>query len=989
MSAPSRPENTLSPQTISPKLRSLIEAVVFELRLPETGRRYLWERIESGPSRAVQSRIGNRVYNFHSRKMGMRHKLESHRGEFVMACLLERDDNVIAYFAQPPAISLQSTRADGTITNRSFYTPDMLVVRKNRIEVIETREDKRLQDSCVANSHQFYRDGTGKWHYRAAEEYFEALGMGYELRANTAQPLLLVENARFLGDYIREDAKPIAPEIAQALVQTVAERKFVPVRSLLGEGFAADDIYKAIADGMIYVDLEADRMAATSDLAVYQDKATRLVIKEAALAAQQPTLPIPGAYVLKPGSLVHEGEATHTVVACNEREVLLRREDGTGHRMGLDALIQADELGHVRIQALQPKSTRLDLSQVSDKELNRATAKLTAMETSDTTQYSARSLSRFRQAVARAGNRLDSLIALLGKTEQRGNRQSRISVANLELIDKAVKLYYNTEQNRSVKGAWDKYAGLCNEATESTGQPIMPVSYQTFSKLCKDRKSVQARLGKRAAYQVRPIVSAMEEFLPVHGVRPHEICYIDHTIANIELVSPHGVKLGKPTLTLGIDGFTTQTRAMFVSFDPPSTVVVLMVLRDYVRRNGRLPDCISIDNGKEFHSKELEIFCALYEIDLRYRAPGQPRGGAMIERLLGATEVEMLTEMKGNSTIMKANTRLVTKSVNPINFAEWTLPALYGALEEYCFRERPTRIHPSLGVTPVEREANGVTHSGQREIRGVRFDESFVLMTSPHASHRMHKVDPQRGVWVNGMWYQHAELRGLKKGTQCEIRIEPWNARVVYVNTGKRWVSAMGNNTRWLLGRTTREVEIALREESRKAKSDAERERISVAARRRRQIMLRPQDFDSRLAIQQREMLLHYAEIGMGAALPEAREFLEPLPADTSAPASLRRTLTTAGEPTEAPANAASSPIGIASADAPNAAAAAVDVSPITTELLAAINGNVKDPGQENGDDGQPTVADDTERSRPIRIPVSPPPPPQSDSLLRRTRRFL
>jgi hypothetical protein len=71
---------------------------------------------------------------------------------------------------------------------------------------------------------------------------------------------------------------------------------------------------------------------------------------------------------------------------------------------------------------------------------------------------------------------------------------------------------------------------------------------------------------------------------------------------------------------------------------------------------------------------------------------------------------------------------------------------------------------------------------------------AILLMTSPHARRRMHTVDPKRGVWVNGIWYQHDELRRLKKGIQCEIRIEPWNARVVYVNTQKQWVAAVGTH---------------------------------------------------------------------------------------------------------------------------------------------------------------------------------------------------
>jgi len=36
---------------------------------------------------------------------------------------------------------------------------------------------------------------------------------------------------------------------------------------------------------------------------------------------------------------------------------------------------------------------------------------------------------------------------------------------------------------------------------------------------------------------------------------------------------------------------------MYLSYDAPSANTVLMILRDYARRNGRLPDTIVPDNG--------------------------------------------------------------------------------------------------------------------------------------------------------------------------------------------------------------------------------------------------------------------------------------------------------------------------------------------------------------------------------------------------------
>jgi len=81
---------------------------------------------------------------------------------------------------------------------------------------------------------------------------------------------------------------------------------------------------------------------------------------------------------------------------------------------------------------------------------------------------------------------------------------------------------------------------------------------------------------------------------------------MDHTILNLATVGEDASALGKPLFTVATDGHTTQTRAFYLCYEPPSAKVVLMTLRDYVRRNHRLPKILVVDGGKEFRSKELK-----------------------------------------------------------------------------------------------------------------------------------------------------------------------------------------------------------------------------------------------------------------------------------------------------------------------------------------------------------------------------------------------
>lgn len=301
--------------------------------------------------------------------------------------------------------------------------------------------------------------------------------------------------------------------------------------------------------------------------------------------------------------------------------------------------------------------------------------------------------------IGTALNDLDAMLALVDRQRERGNRIPKLPAIVEELAAKAINQIFNTPEKRTKKAAYAEHTVLC----ESQQTTVTPTSYVTFCRCCDDLESVRKREGKRSAYQKGVIVQSLDDAYPVHGTRPHEVCYIDHTIATMATTGPDGVDLGKPTLTMAIDGNTHQPRAMVMTYNPPSAWTVLLVLRDYVRRNQRLPKIISVDNGKEFHFRELELFCRLYNIDLRYRAPGMPRGGAMIERLLGVSEEEVFAAMQGNTRQMR-DPRLVTKSIDPFRRGIWTLTALYGALEDYLFGLRANRVHPALGMTPDEYE---------------------------------------------------------------------------------------------------------------------------------------------------------------------------------------------------------------------------------------------------------------------------------------------
>jgi putative transposase len=883
-----------------PHLLEKAEELLYAANTPESGRRYIRRSIENGPARAVQGRRGNSILRFQSRKTSRTLLLESRRGEFPAAVLMERDPKVIAFFAQPLTVELLVADGDGRVQARTRYTPDFLVLRGDGPLVLEYRDEAALVERFARNPHQFYRDEAQRWHYRAAEEEFARMGIRYELHSNRDIPSALVLNERFLEDYLREDVPTLPPDVATKLHELVKANRFVPLRRVLQEAqFSADHVFQAIAGGVLFVDLSAQRLDLTDDVVLFVDEPTSRAHALASTAQIEPALPIPGTAVLRSGSKIVYAGKSLTVLYSGERDICVRDDQGTVSTLPLQALQQLHGMNLLEADGFRTVNDMRQLADCSAEELDRALARLNAVRNPSACEFSQRSLQRFAHRIRHAQNDLDALIELVDDQRLRGDHSAKLPAVVEELAVQAIRVRFNTPEMATKKGAYGQYLELCERRERESNERIVPMSYPTFCKRCDELESVKKRQGKRVAYQKGVIAQSLENDYPVHGTRPHEVCYVDHTIANLATVSPGGVELGKPTLTVAVDGHTTHPRALVLSYDPPSARTVLLLLRDYVRRHGRLPRMLVCDNGKEFHSKELSLFCKLYGIDLRNRPPSMPRGGAMIERLLGAIEEEVLSHMEGNTRQMK-DPRLVTATVNPFNRAVWTLTAAHGAIDEYLFQVRPNRVHPALGMTPDEFEKQRFSETGTREHKLVRFDENLMLLTSPHAARPFHKVDRRRGVWVDAQWYRHPDMDRVRKGERVEVRIEPWSYNVVYVHIKGRWVAAIGSNSRSFMGRTRREVEIARREAGRKSAVLANQDSVSRKALQSKERLWRPEDFDARINAQQREMAHLFRQLGMAAALPVAPT----LESAFDSPEQFERTLTRPAAPSGTPESA-------------------------------------------------------------------------------------
>jgi transposase InsO family protein len=373
--------------------------------------------------------------------------------------------------------------------------------------------------------------------------------------------------------------------------------------------------------------------------------------------------------------------------------------------------------------------------------------------------------------------------------------------------------------------------GALIRACESAG--TMAPSYKTFCLTINRRlqsELVLKRRGRRAAYQMDPPYLELHLTTPRHGDRPYHICHIDHTELDLEILcSSTGRNLGRPWLTIFMDAFSRRVLAFFLTFDPPSYRSCMMVLRECVRRHGRLPQIVVVDGGSEFESVYFETLLARYECTKKTRPPAKPRFGSVCERLFG-TSAQLIYSLSGNTQITK-NVRQVTVSVDPKNHAVWTLESLHNRLCEWAYEFYDTTMHPALGQSPRDCFTMGLQRSGNRLHRQIRCDDEFRMMTLPTTAKGTALVIPGKGVKINHLHYWSTVFRDpALERTSVPVRYDPYDAGTAYAYVGNHWVSCYSEYFSSFRGRSEREMMIAAAE-LRKRSQDHSRQ-FTLTARR-------------------------------------------------------------------------------------------------------------------------------------------------------------
>lgn len=790
------------------------------------------ERVRSaGPTRRVGGGRDNVSGRYPSRKMGVTIQFESHRVELAFVYEMEHDPDVLEYYDQAPSILLDYESANERHL-AVMHTPDYFAIHKDSAGWQECKHERELEKLALKSPNRYRRMEEGRWRCPPGEAHATRFGLYYRLRSSAEIDWTLQRNIQYLDDYWRFDAVGVAAETREVVVAEVSAAPGLRLADLFRniQGIAShDDVYRMIAAGDMYVDLRAAGI-------MEPDKARVFPNREAALASrhiegQQGCAEPPRFVLLAPGTSIAWDGRTSTIDNSGDKTITLRGEDCAVSEIPLKAFEALVKNGRMApMETAFPAGTRTSslLAAASEDDLRVANQRfeivrrhLNGEPPPDGPSVPERTLrlwaARFREAKAQHGI---GYLGLIPQTSGRGNRGNKLPEESRTLLNQFIEQDYETFKQKSKFVAWAALLHACDE------KGIVAPSYATFCLATRHRpvfESTLKRKGRRAAYTHEPFYWELDPTTPRQGDRPLEIGHIDHTELDVELVcSRTGRVLGRPWMTLLTDAFSRRCLAMCLAFDPPSYRSCMMILRECVRRNGRLPQIVVIDGGAEFQSTYFETLLARYECIKKTRPPAKARFGSCCERLFGTTNTRFIHNLQGNTQITR-NVRQVTKSVDPREVAAWTLAELHTRLSEYLFEVYDTIEHPALGRSPREAFQAGLEESGIRTERMIPYDQEFLMATLPATPKGTAKVTPGRGVKINHIYYWSGSFQSpVVENQQVPIRYDPFDASTAYAFVERRWVRCHSEYYTVLYGHSEKELMVASNELRRRQQSHSQ-----------------------------------------------------------------------------------------------------------------------------------------------------------------------
>lgn len=786
----------------------------------------------SDPERRVSSGSGNVACHFASKKMGFTIQAESHTNELPALVKWEFDDHTYEIYDQPQQVKLTYIGRTGRKSTH-YSTPDFFLLQEWFAGWVECKTETELLSSLASGSQRFTRDEDGKWRCPAGEEYAAQFGLKFAVRSSAENNHNFIRNLELLGDYYDEKCHPISDDQIAEVMSAFQDKAWKDFQSLINMGFDADVLNKMLADQLLYFDIHNDLLAETHRTLIYRDKqaaeAYRIHIQSKSNCVSTPSSLVKIAIgesfiwdgviwkILNVGDTAVFVEDTEQTIVTLQRSVLEKLiKDGVVSGLPLEQFPEQTLAENIVLRA-SPNEYAEALKRYKN---------IFPEKESDITA-SSRTIrlwkSMYRHSVQAYGS---GFVGLIPKTHNRGSRKRKLDPQVIKIMGDVIDDFFLRPGGRSKANCWGEVGLQCIE------QGLIIPSEKTFLAELKRllaNKVTEAREGKKAAYSKSEFFWHLEQSTPRHGDRAFEIGHIDHTELDLQFVgTKYGENLNKAWLTVLMDAYTRVILAWVVTFDKPSYRSCMLIISECVKRHGRIPKTIVVDQGAEFLSIYFDCLLARMESHKKIRPASKPRFGSIIERFFGINNETFIHNLRGNNVALQ-NPRSLSKSHDPRALAVWTLPKFSEAFEGYLTKVYHIMEHASLGVSPNKAMEVSLKMSGMRPHMTMPYTRDFIIMCLPTTSKGTAKLDSSRGVKINHIYYWSPEFRNAKYANkQVEVRYDPFQASMAMVWLSDHWVECKSEYAVEFQNRTEKEIKNATQELRAKFKRSGKRRSINA-----------------------------------------------------------------------------------------------------------------------------------------------------------------
>lgn len=787
----------------------------------------------SEPERRVESGSTNVACHYSSKKMKMTIQAESHTNELAALVTWDFDDATREIYDQPQKVKLTYLGKNGRRSTH-LSTPDYFLLQEGFAGWVECKPEKKLQQIADSGSELFVRDHNGKWRCPSGEVYAEKLGLKFIVRSSAENNFIYVRNLEFLADYFDVRCPGPEPVVADRVIKKMSEQAWVLLKSLIDCDIDADVIYKMIADNSLYFNMTQDLLSEPERTIIFRDKQAAEAYKIHIMSSQLPAISPSRALNIAVGqSFMWDGRAWK-IINVGDHDIFMEDADKAITNLGKNIIEQMVKDGLITGLPEEEYPERLIAEQLvrgaSPEDYEHALYRYHCIFPENTDESVTASLrairkwnSLYRHSAATYGS---GFLGLLPKIHNRGNRNRKIDQKVIDIMDSVIEDHYAQPGGKSQARCWGEVSLQCEELG------LVAPSEKTFKSQIERYSQNEIKVvreGEKAAYSESELFWRLELTTSRHGDRPFEIAHIDHTELDIQFVgSKRGENLQKAWLTVMIDANTRMVLAWVLMFDPPSYRSCMAVIRNCVKRHGRVPKTIIVDQGSEFKSTYFDCLIARLESHKKMRPGSKPRFGSIVERFFGINNQLFIHNLRGNNLGLQ-KPRSLSKSHDPRKLAVWTLPEFHEAFDGFLNKVYSKCEHSALGVSPEEAMAIGMKQSGIRKHVLIPYTRDFIIMCLPSTRKGTAKVEPSRGVKIGYIYYWTPEFRDSAYAkTDVEVRYDPFNMSVALVWLKNHWADCRSELAAEFEGRTEKEINNTTQELRARMKRDGTRRGINA-----------------------------------------------------------------------------------------------------------------------------------------------------------------